>query len=307
MNQTRETMRLLLTKIAEDPLSSSCPNISYVDVTGPVASAYPTGSPYALFSPPPTGPPHHPHPSTAAALSPCSPPGRCFMHPLQQQQQQHHHHGGGGGGGGGGPLSSPTSAVNGRLESLAATVGRRMTNGRSAAPQSLLGAASLPAHGGGGGTNLWSSSTSPPFPISLDAVRGFLHSTGYTEDAMDEITHAMRVLNAYGLLSLTNLASYVGYGSGGGNGSRPSMSQQLTTIPPPIQTVQEVATAPAGTAASSSPFGSPAFPSASPQQQAQQQQQGQAQQPPSVDTLYRPQDSGGGLSAAVTNAEASSR
>lgn len=291
LNQTRETMRLLLTKIAEDPLSSSCPNISYVDVTGPVASAYPTGSPYALFSAPPTGPPHHPN--AATALSPCSPTGRCFIHPPPppQQTQSHHH-----GGGAGGHLSSPT-APNGRLDSM----GRRMMNGRGAGgPQSLLGAAAIPTHagggggGGGGGANLWSSSpSSPPFPISLDVVRSLLHSTGYTEDAMEEITHAMRVLHAYGLLSLTNLASWVSFGSTGGGGNGAGSRVPMN---PMAQGVQEV----------TSQFGSAGFAASTVASQQQQQpgnqqasSSGQAvaqQQTPSgaSDPLYRPQDNGGG-------------
>merc|ERR1719394_1969200 len=40
-------MDLILQKVVEDPQSSSCPNISYADFTGPVASANPTGSPFA--------------------------------------------------------------------------------------------------------------------------------------------------------------------------------------------------------------------------------------------------------------------
>ncbi|VUZ46296.1 unnamed protein product, partial [Hymenolepis diminuta] len=277
LNQTRETMRLLLTKIAEDPLSSSCPNISYVDVTGPVASAYPTGSPYALFSAPPTGPSHHPN--AATALSPCSPPGRCFMHPPppQQTHSHHHHHGGGSGGG---HLPSPT-APNGRLDPS-----RRMMNGRgTGAPQSLLGAASIPPHAsgsaGGGGANLWSSSSSPPFPISPDVVRAFLHSAGYTEDAMEEITHAMRVLNAYGLLSLTNLASWVGFGNGSRGPLNP-MSQSVQEVPPP---------------SASSQFGSSSggFTSTtSPQQQQTSGQQPQQQTSSGSDSLYRLQDNGSG-------------
>uniref|UniRef100_A0A0R3WK76 RNA-binding protein Nova-1 n=1 Tax=Hydatigena taeniaeformis TaxID=6205 RepID=A0A0R3WK76_HYDTA len=299
LNQTRETMRLLLTKIAEDPLSSSCPNISYIDVTGPVASAYPTGSPYALFSAPPAGPPHH-HPPTTSGLSPCSPPGRCFMHPLQQQQ---HHHSGGGTASCGGPLSSPT-ASNGRVEASAAG-SRRVLNGRGTAPQSLLGAASLPHGGSAGGANLWSSPTSPPFPISLDVVRGLLHSTGYTEDAMEEITHAMRVLNVYGLLSLTSLASWVGFGSGsggGGSASRPGVSSQVTTVPPSTQPPQETTTS------LSSPFASPTFQPAPPSAQQQPQQPQSKQQQPSspVDTFYRPHDNGSGPSA-TTNTDNSSR
>ncbi|VDD82927.1 unnamed protein product [Mesocestoides corti] len=275
LNQTRETIRLLLTKIAEDPLSSSCPNISYVDVAGPIASAYPTGSPYALFSAPPTGPPHHHHPSTASGLSPCSPPGRCFMHPLQQH-------------GCGGPLS-PSTTANGRD---AVGAGRRALNGRGTAPQSLLGAASLPHSGGsgGGGGSLWPPTT-PPLPISLDAVRTILHSSGYTEDAMEEITHAMRVLNAYGLLSLTSLASYIGF-SGGGGGSRPSTSPQIPAAPrAQLPASQESVSSP------SPPFASPAFSSAP---------SGQQQPSSPADSFYRPQDNGSGGTVA-DNADTGSR
>ncbi|KAM7542275.1 hypothetical protein Aperf_G00000017305 [Anoplocephala perfoliata] len=41
-------MDLILAVIASDPQSSSCPNLSYADVRGPVSSVYPTGSPYAF-------------------------------------------------------------------------------------------------------------------------------------------------------------------------------------------------------------------------------------------------------------------
>ncbi|RUS78551.1 hypothetical protein EGW08_013694 [Elysia chlorotica] len=47
MDANMKAMDLILQKIVEDPQSSSCPNISYADYTGPVASANPTGSPFA--------------------------------------------------------------------------------------------------------------------------------------------------------------------------------------------------------------------------------------------------------------------
>ena len=223
------------------------------------------------------------------------------MHPLQQQQ--HHYQGGGGTSGCGGPLSSPTAA-NGRSD-MGASVGRRVLNGRGGASQSLLGAATLPHGGGagsaGGGANLWSSPTSSPFPISLDAVRNLLHSTGYTEEAVEEIIHAVRVLNGYGLLSLTSLASWVGFsGSGGcgGNGPRTSVSPQVTTVPPLTEPSQDaIVSVP-------SPFGSTAFPSA-PTGTLQQQSQQQQSSPP-VDTFYRPQNNGSGPTAA-NNTDSSSR
>ncbi|VEL34764.1 unnamed protein product [Protopolystoma xenopodis] len=44
-----------MAKIAEDPQSASCPNISYINTPGPVASAHPTGSPYAIVMHPSGG------------------------------------------------------------------------------------------------------------------------------------------------------------------------------------------------------------------------------------------------------------
>ncbi|KAG5442055.1 RNA-binding protein Nova-1 [Clonorchis sinensis] len=49
-DQCRAAVALVLAKIAEDPQSTSCPTISYSRIQGPVASAYPTGSPFALVS-----------------------------------------------------------------------------------------------------------------------------------------------------------------------------------------------------------------------------------------------------------------
>ncbi|XP_046333338.2 RNA-binding protein Pasilla-like isoform X5 [Haliotis rufescens] len=47
LESNRKAMDMILQKIVEDPQSGSCPNISYADYTGPVASANPTGSPFA--------------------------------------------------------------------------------------------------------------------------------------------------------------------------------------------------------------------------------------------------------------------
>lgn len=47
MEANKKAVDLILQKIVEDPQSGSCPNISYADYTGPVASANPTGSPFA--------------------------------------------------------------------------------------------------------------------------------------------------------------------------------------------------------------------------------------------------------------------
>ncbi|CAH8438111.1 unnamed protein product [Schistosoma turkestanicum] len=47
--QCRAAVDLVLAKIAEDPQSAIYPTISYSHVRGPVASAYPTGSPFAIM------------------------------------------------------------------------------------------------------------------------------------------------------------------------------------------------------------------------------------------------------------------
>ena len=43
VDQTRMAVSMIIEKIVEDPQSSSCPNISYADATGPIPSANPTG------------------------------------------------------------------------------------------------------------------------------------------------------------------------------------------------------------------------------------------------------------------------
>lgn len=43
----KKACQMILAKIVEDPQSGSCLNVSYADVTGPVANFNPTGSPYA--------------------------------------------------------------------------------------------------------------------------------------------------------------------------------------------------------------------------------------------------------------------
>lgn len=139
----RAAMDLILAVIASDPQSSSCPNLSYADVRGPVSSVYPTGSPYAFpFISANTGnlllrPDASSLAAAAAAAAAANPyimgPLTAPLNPmdaaillqlvnncdqlstLQQQQQQHNaalntvfHIGGGSGGGG---LSSAASAV----------------------------------------------------------------------------------------------------------------------------------------------------------------------------------------------------
>ncbi|XP_078097890.1 RNA-binding protein Nova-1-like isoform X5 [Mustelus asterias] len=45
--QNRKALELIVQKVQEDPQSGSCLNISYANISGPVANSNPTGSPYA--------------------------------------------------------------------------------------------------------------------------------------------------------------------------------------------------------------------------------------------------------------------
>ena len=47
LEKCQVAMDMIVQTISEDPQSASCPNISYLDYRGPVASANPTGSPFA--------------------------------------------------------------------------------------------------------------------------------------------------------------------------------------------------------------------------------------------------------------------
>ncbi|CAG2058734.1 unnamed protein product [Timema podura] len=47
MENNRSACHMILAKVVEDPQSGSCLNVSYADMSGPVANFNPTGSPYA--------------------------------------------------------------------------------------------------------------------------------------------------------------------------------------------------------------------------------------------------------------------
>lgn len=47
MENNKKACMMILAKVVEDPQSSSCLNVSYADIPGPVANYNPTGSPYA--------------------------------------------------------------------------------------------------------------------------------------------------------------------------------------------------------------------------------------------------------------------
>ncbi|CAL1291152.1 unnamed protein product [Larinioides sclopetarius] len=55
MENNKTACNMILAKVVEDPQSGSCLNVSYADVTGPVANFNPTGSPFANPSSVPSG------------------------------------------------------------------------------------------------------------------------------------------------------------------------------------------------------------------------------------------------------------
>ncbi|XP_064621132.1 RNA-binding protein Pasilla-like isoform X2 [Lineus longissimus] len=73
MDCNKKAVAMILQKIAEDPQSASCPNISYADVHGPVCSSNPTGSPFAT--------------NPTAATTGGRAEGQCPAQPVQPQQQ----------------------------------------------------------------------------------------------------------------------------------------------------------------------------------------------------------------------------
>jgi RNA-binding protein Nova len=136
---------MVFAKILEDPLSASCPNISYIDFKGPVASSNPTGSPFA-------GPPGHPG---------------------------HHRMDMGGGGHG-----------------VFGNIGNSMNN---------LNLNSGANNGGMGGHN----------GGPVETLKSTLRGSGYSEQAVEEISHAMYTLANYGFLGLGLGLGGLNIGGGG--------------------------------------------------------------------------------------------
>lgn len=143
IDANQKAMDLILQKIVEDPQSSSCPNISYADYTGPVASANPTGSPFANTP--------YQAPSTNNA-APAAYSGQGFNF-----------------------STNGNNSYNG-MGNLA---GLNMT----------LSASAL----GLGG---------PMAAQALENLKMTLRSSGYTEQATEEISGAMNTLANYGILSM---------------------------------------------------------------------------------------------------------
>ncbi|CAH8500974.1 unnamed protein product [Heterobilharzia americana] len=239
LSQTREAIALILSKIAEDPQSSSCPNISYSEIIGPVASAYPTGSPYALSVGSHPGLPvcgmnfssdvHFRTVSssnstfTSAHINSLSPVSPTTSNPTSVSMFS----------------GNPSPNVAAAMAAMNAVVGcppnatrssssTLMTNGGRAlmgrgvasthhqsiphSPHSLLG--SVAAHYGAKLSPTYTNTTgcvmsSPNSNGSLEGIRNVLRSAGYSDIATEEIANAMDVLSLYGFISMSSLTGCI--------------------------------------------------------------------------------------------------
>lgn len=127
-------MDLILRKVVEDPQSGSCPNISYAEYKGPVASSNPTGSPFASNS------------------------------------------------------MSPASPFNGNMGASVGNMSNSMNNLNLNASGN---AGQMGGQGGQAGNN-----------PALENLKATLRGSGYTEQAVEEISAAMYTLANYGFLGL---------------------------------------------------------------------------------------------------------
>lgn len=148
----RKACAMVVQKIVEDPQSGSCLNVSYADVTGPVANFNPTGSPYA---------------STGGTSS-------------GQSNVTH---------------SNPSYSSNGSLNSLSPT----LTNSFNSPQGNAAGAGSMMQFSGVGlGSGLPAANSAQ----MIESIKTMLRVSGYSEDAVSEISSAMNTLANYGMLGL---------------------------------------------------------------------------------------------------------
>jgi RNA-binding protein Nova len=150
----RKACAMVLQKIVEDPQSGSCLNVSYADVTGPVANFNPTGSPYA---------------STGGTSS-------------GQSNVTH---------------SNPSYSSNGSLNSLSPT----LTNSFNSPQQGNASGAGSMMHQFGG-VGLGSGLPAANSAQMIESIKTMLRVSGYSEDAVSEISSAMNTLANYGMLGL---------------------------------------------------------------------------------------------------------
>uniref|UniRef100_A0A2C9JK10 30S ribosomal protein S3, chloroplastic n=1 Tax=Biomphalaria glabrata TaxID=6526 RepID=A0A2C9JK10_BIOGL len=193
LDANMKAMDLILQKIVEDPQSSSCPNISYADYTGPVASANPTGSPFANT-------------------------------PYQTRTTE---------------MMNNTTAAYPTQGFNFGSNGNNSYNGMGLAGLNMTLSAAAMGLGG------------PMAAQALENLKMTLRSSGYTEQATDEISTAMNTLANYGILgmgiggvnqmganmtasSLANMQGMQMAGTSGGNTSFGATTSQASSMFGPV-------------------------------------------------------------------------
>ena len=209
--QCDKAVELILLTIAEDPQSSSCPNISYIDYQGPIASANPTGSPFSVGN----RMDHHHEGGGGGG-------GGQMMH-HHQQQMMHPQHGGGnmggqhggnqgphmgggnqGMGGAHGNQGAPMAHGGVQQQPGGANVFNNLGNGMhnltlnsgGGAPQQQGAPAGMQ-----GGVPMQGANGAPM--TAVDTMRATLRGSGYTEQAIEEIIQAVMTLANYGLFGFS--------------------------------------------------------------------------------------------------------
>ncbi|KAL1130172.1 hypothetical protein AAG570_013110 [Ranatra chinensis] len=136
LNNNKKACAMILSKVQEDPQSGSSLNVSYADVTGPVANFNPTGSPYA--------------------------------HPTNQQT-----------------FSSATinSSFPSGLTGITLTLNLEPNN---------------PGH------------SNPLINQVVNSITVALHTTGYSDPAIAEISNAVSTLAKYGMIGIGNSSGFIG-------------------------------------------------------------------------------------------------
>ncbi|XP_046402012.1 RNA-binding protein Pasilla isoform X2 [Ischnura elegans] len=178
MECNKSACMMILAKVAEDPQSGSCLNVSYADVTGPVANFNPTGSPYASSANQagPGGPNTNPMQSSAAFSST-------------------------------GSLNTAIAAVGGLGGMMGHQAGTNIAlNGATNSLNLSLNLTPNPAP---------SMANNPSLTAQLlDHIKVTLRNGGYSDQATAEITAAMSTLATYGILGM-GLGLGSGVASGG--------------------------------------------------------------------------------------------
>ena len=191
----RKACAMILSKVVEDPQSGTCLNVSYADVTGPVANFNPTGSPYAHTGMGGSGA------GTGSGTGsdggrgiggPGSGHGHHSIHGSSSHHHGHHQHHN---------SSHPSYSSNGSLNSLSPTLTNSGFGHHSNHHQGT------PGHGGSAALhssafgNLSSSIPSNSQQM-IESIKSMLRVSGYAEEAVSEISSAMSTLANYGMLGL---------------------------------------------------------------------------------------------------------